>query len=165
VDLGCRHRFIGQIPAIENLLLGAFLDAVVDRAGEGLTRPLSFLVSTALLPCSASPAPENAPTTSLTGGRVVLRDRFGSEIPALCVEFALFGFGLGDLAVDQRVDGVWSIPPELPLPRRDRPTHRPDSQALMSGEGPAPRQQAAPATRTRSTSRRRIKNTPRAGMA
>jgi len=58
------------------------------------------------------------------------------------------------------------ILPELPLPQRDRPpaARRPDGPALMSGECPAPRQQAALAMRRRSTSRRRTKNTPQAGM-
>jgi len=64
----------------------------------------------------------------------------------------------------QRVDDVRL--PELPMPQGDCPTaaRRPDGPALTSGAYPAARQQEPMAMRTRSTSRRRTKNTPRAGM-
>ena len=81
-----------------------------------------------------------------------------------CVGFA-FWTGSRRPRPCQRVDGVRLILPELPLPQRGPPAaRRPDGPALTSGECPAPRQQAALAMRRRSTSRRRTKNTPRAGM-
>src|SRR5664279_1030298 len=62
--------------------------------------------------------------------------------------------------------GVRLLLPELLMPQGDCPTaaRRPDGPALTSGECPAARQQEALAMRTRSTSRRRTKNTPWAGM-
>ena len=42
VDLGCRHRFTGQLPAIENLLVGEVLDVWLIASAKALTRPLSF---------------------------------------------------------------------------------------------------------------------------